>query len=823
MKTDLPPVETEAVLSEESILTKLRIWIFILLILVLISSNILLRNEVIPIVKENSNALTIQSGSHIVAAIQHELSTAKTLAISLANMATVMPKDEAVYHKTIPEIIDIKGLEHFIAGGGLWPEPYQFDRASERHSFFWGRDNSNSLQFYDDYNSLTGNGYHHEEWYVPVKYISKNKVYWSRSYADPYSHQPMVTVTAPIWDDEKFVGASTIDIKLEGIKKILKQSMTKLGGYGFIVDRNGKFISFPKQNIGLNLYEGDEYTHLSSITYQNNAFKPYLEFIEQINEQSRLDANAVLAEKIAEQSYQIELEEATLISSHYTPPINSEHNHYLSGFDIALDPLLQEKSKVMLFAVADTQWILAIVVPEVSYLSLVNELTKTITLYQVTGVSLIMFILFIVFDRVFSRPFHHLIRQLQQAISSKEYLSISYSDSNEFGLLAKWFNRRTEQLQQSENELRTSKSYLQNALDSANAGTLVYSIKNNSLSWDKQSYKIFDVDPNSFKPVYSSWRECVHPEDIEQAENDFQVALESKLVSDFSMEYRIKLRNGTIRWVQVTIKIERDEAGVAFSCGGLHLDVTDKKTAESNLIAKEAAEKSNMEKSEFLANISHELRTPTHGILSFSSFGIKNSHTGSRNKMNQYFSNIQISGQRLLALLNNLLDLSKFDAGKMTMEMNESNLNELVSICVREQSQQLDDGLIKVRHKDKESPVLGNFDKIRLSQVISNLLTNAIKFSPELTTISIETNLAEGQLSFSIEDQGVGIPLGEFNSIFDAFVQSSKTKTGAGGTGLGLAICKQIIDGHEGQIWAKNNESDGACFYFVIPQNTEKK
>lgn len=268
---------------------------------------------------------------------------------------------------------------------------------------------------------------------------------------------------------------------------------------------------------------------------------------------------------------------------------------------------------------------------------------------------------------------------------------------------------------------------------------------------------------------------------------------------------------------------ERDEAMTHFN------QVLEQKVTERTHdleVAKEVAESANLAKSQFLANMSHELRTPMHAILSFTSFGMEEIDTAPKEDQLKYFTRIKDSGNRLLTLLNNLLDLSKLESGKIEYSMQHNDLRKTLESALKEV-----EGLIKKKHlnyvvEDTRDVSTAVFDNNRIMQVINNLLSNAIKFSPENSTISaiLDTTVMPGNnrpaMRLQVRDQGVGIPESELEVVFDKFVQSSKTRTGAGGTGLGLAICKEIVAGHEGVIWASNNETGGACFSLLLP--TEK-
>lgn len=245
------------------------------------------------------------------------------------------------------------------------------------------------------------------------------------------------------------------------------------------------------------------------------------------------------------------------------------------------------------------------------------------------------------------------------------------------------------------------------------------------------------------------------------------------------------------------------------------------------LQAKLNADRANQSKSEFLANMSHELRTPMHAILSFAGMGKEKALDAAPEKLQQYFSRISESGQRLLALLNDLLDLSKLEAGAVQCHFKSNQLTKIVDTVLQEMSSLIKEKGVTVEHQSADVKAKAVCDSEKIMQVVRNLLSNAVKFTPPGKNIFLQyshTTLPAAKaarnvpaLMFRVVDQGIGIPEEELSSVFDKFVQSSKTKTGAGGTGLGLAICREIIGRHEGTISASNNEYGGATFEFKIP------
>ncbi|MBU2643762.1 transporter substrate-binding domain-containing protein [bacterium] len=256
-----------------------------------------------------------------------------------------------------------------------------------------------------------------------------------------------------------------------------------------------------------------------------------------------------------------------------------------------------------------------------------------------------------------------------------------------------------------------------------------------------------------------------------------------------------------------------------------HRDHLEKMIAERTrelVDAKEEAETANRAKSEFLTNISHELRTPLQGILGFSALGIDRIDLLNPEKFLYYFNNIHISGKRLLHLVNDLLDLSKLEAGKMAYQFEKKSISTLVDRAVQDFNGIACKEGVTLRFVPPAFPDTVWLDSSRIMQVLGNLLSNAIKFSGADREVTLQVTNTTEFITVHVKDSGIGVPENEWNSIFDKFVQSSQTRTGAGGTGLGLAISRQIITDHRGDIYVTNNPEGGATFSFSLP-TTEKK
>jgi signal transduction histidine kinase len=234
-------------------------------------------------------------------------------------------------------------------------------------------------------------------------------------------------------------------------------------------------------------------------------------------------------------------------------------------------------------------------------------------------------------------------------------------------------------------------------------------------------------------------------------------------------------------------------------------------------------EAANRHKSEFLANMSHELRTPLNGIQGYTELIMDGIYGEVPEKIKEIMERIQQSGNRLLGLINAVLDLSKIEAGRLTLSLADYSMQGVVqNVCTAVEPLAAEKRLALNVSVQPDLPV-GKGDEQRLTQVLTNLVGNAIKFT-EVGKVRVEVASTNGAFMVAVSDTGIGISEADQQKVFEEFQQADSSSTRKkGGTGLGLAIAKKIIELHNGRIWVESHLGQGSTFRFTLPVRVERQ
>ncbi|MFT7186021.1 MAG: signal transduction histidine kinase [Pseudohongiellaceae bacterium] len=423
------------------------------------------------VIVEQVQKLNSKIGETIVLKLNERLSATESLTTALANLALILPKDEGMFLRVIPDLIDNAGMKNLIAGGGIWPEPGAFDKNIARRSFFWGRNEHGTLQFYDDYNHPDGNGYHHEEWYVPARYMKKGKVYWSKSYMDQYSREPMVTCMVPMWDKDGFHGVATIDLKLTGLSEFMAEQARLIGGYALAVDRNNRLLAFPNVDEKYFTTSGGEndFPTMSELVITHPGFNRLSEILIDIDAELLKKVNVsntenlfALSKRLTTDSYQIDVAEASMIAAMLLGEryLVQEERHYF----LNTDPILSESVSMRVFTMLNTNWKLVVAMPFKYTDAVVAQLTDGILRLLVILLALSTVIYAVFFKATFLLPVNKLTSQVRKLVNREDYVTKLNTDgADELSQLAAWFNVRTTQLSDALDNLHSKNKALQEA------------------------------------------------------------------------------------------------------------------------------------------------------------------------------------------------------------------------------------------------------------------------------------------------------------------------------------------------------------------------
>ena len=335
------------------------------------------------------------------------------------------------------------------------------------------------------------------------------------------------------------------------------------------------------------------------------------------------------------------------------------------------------------------------------------------------------------------------------------------------------------------------------------------------MEWSKEMYHIWGFDYRKDHPEYQKVVDRVHPDDIIILKDAVDKAV--TLGIPYNIEYRVCIPNQPEKTVRAICQPVIGEDGNVLSLAGTNQDITEQKILATELIrAKEKAEESDRLKSAFLANLSHEMRTPMNGILGFSE--LLRRKNISDEKKDIYLELIEKEGHRLLSFISNIVDISKIESNIIHIDSSHINVNTLINDLYSKYQIKLENKGVSLL-TDKGLGEADSFietDANKLVQIISNLLENAIKFTKE-GSIEFGYSLSGQHLKFYVKDSGIGIDTEEQKNIFDRFTQGKREQTHNHGVGLGLSIVKGLINILNGEVWIESNTGIGSTFFFTIP------
>jgi PAS domain S-box-containing protein len=359
---------------------------------------------------------------------------------------------------------------------------------------------------------------------------------------------------------------------------------------------------------------------------------------------------------------------------------------------------------------------------------------------------------------------------------------------------------------------------LQVANDALGMGVWEYDLVTGEVLWDKWMYSLYGVTKEQFTGAFEAWERSLHPDDLERAKQLFDEAIEKNI--NYDTEFRVVMPSGKIKHLKANAVILRNDVGEAVKAIGVNYDITDKVETMAVLEQeKERAEAAAKAKSDFLANMSHEILTPMNAILGGLQL-LRNSDI--KGNLRTILNNSAFSAQSLLTIINDILDYSKIESNKLSMEFAPFSLIEVLNAVKYDMDEMLSSkGIVySVDIDDKfEDGWIG--DVVRVKQILLNLVSNAVKFTSKgmvKVDVSCYEYKGENAIAISVIDSGIGMSEEAQNRLFERFSQADATTTRKyGGTGLGMAITLSLVEMMRGDIKVDSVEGEGTTITVLLP------
>ncbi|QPK61745.1 PAS domain-containing protein [Methylomonas sp. LL1] len=427
----------------------------------------------------------------------------------------------------------------------------------------------------------------------------------------------------------------------------------------------------------------------------------------------------------------------------------------------------------------------------------------------------------------------YVIRQASDAIQAGDSRRRARLDGvDEAAGLARAFDDMLDTLAARDQALRLATERLQVATRAGIIGIWDWDVVKRELIWDDVMCRLYGIRHDQFAGTYDAWLSRLHAEDRSRVDQNIQEALRGE--REYGLEFRVVWPDGSIRYLKAASQTIRDQSGQPLRMVGINYDLTERKQAEAELEqhrhhleqlvrerteqlerARDTAESANRAKSVFLSNMSHELRTPLNAILGFAQLMERDQRLPA--DVHHNLETINRAGRHLLALINDVLDISRIEAGRTTVQNAEFDLNDTLTgieemIRLRAEHKGLS---FSVEHSG-QLPRYVYGDANHLRQVLINLLGNAVKYT-EQGRISLRLTPGADSIRFEVSDSGPGIATNDLERIFQPFYQTESGVAKGEGTGLGLTISREYVRLMGGELHVQSELQHGSVFSFSLP------
>lgn len=550
--------------------------------------------------------LNLSQGQLMLAKLHDLTSQLDTLAVAIADVAGNQSKATHVIEQTIPSLLSLPEHRDMISSGGIWPEPeHPLGNETQARSLFWVRDLLGQLRKNEGYNN-TGRGYLDEDWYKPVRLFPAGRVFWSPSYVDPHTQEPMVTASVPIWQDHEFRGVATIDVSLTSLTQLVNQTSHEMGGYVMLLDQFNQILSFP-----VTAAWGDNPANplSSSLTGLGGRYPQFLPLEKIIDKADQQFINESQANLIITQQQFSALAPSGLpeYKKMYEAIINngasgeSGSPELLGTLALDTDPVLREPSLMSVYLMPDTFWKVITVTPKTSFRHEAFLLAERAGLYLLLAQLIALGLMFAIQQRLFIRPLARMVSALKS--DDAAYLELEAAGrKDEVGVLASAFVARTRQLEiamasldasnlaleqqlevqrEAQQDLLTHREHLLALLKSSPNLIYIKDISGRYLLVNDKFCETIGLDRNR---ILGTTDHQIFSSDLAQsyADSDKRVVQQD---SPLQYEEVLPTRLGELRFQMTKFAIRDDEDNLR-GIGAIAFDIQSRKRLENELLAR---------------------------------------------------------------------------------------------------------------------------------------------------------------------------------------------------------------------------------------------
>ncbi len=742
--------------------TKLVLYILIGTIIVLITSSAITINTVTAQEKELAYSQSIEMAENYATKFDRDMNSNMAIADTLAR---TLEEYESGNRTEINDILKkLLNQNPHLIGTYVAFEPDAFDGRDEQY-IDYDRAHDETGRFIPYWNKISGDtkveallDYEIEDYYQLPKNKKQNIL------TEPYIYQGelIVSFVSPVMENNTFRGIGGVDVSLNYIDEEVSNIRTFKTGYAFTTSNDGIFLSHPQHK-------------------------------EWIGSKRLTDLDIPEVGKAVE-----------------------DVKNGKEGYIETIDPTTK-REVIMFYSPVETgNFSFVLIVPEEEMFAGVTALKNR--LIQISFIAIIfMGILAFIIARSISYPIDNIVDDFKtianEAVEGNMNVRAGENINPDFKAIPVGLNEILDKLQ----EANAQNEELQNIINSS--PTIAFRWEANN-TWPvlfvSKNVSRLGYTPEELLSGKLDYGDIIHPDDLKVVQNRLQEQIDRK-VDDFTTEYRILTGSGDVRWVDERTLIRYDENMEVKYLKGIVVDVTQRKLTQEALIeAKLEAEDANRTKSQFLASMSHELRTPLNSIIGFADIMLEQIHDKLNERQYKYVRNISDSGRYLLSLINNILDLSKIESGRMELSTEKFHPEDVIKE-VRYNTQSLASRKnIELNTSIDPDITTIDADRIKFKQILYNLVSNAIKFTPENGQITIKAKIIDNMINLEVIDSGIGITEEDISRLFQPFSQIESQKQQEG-TGLGLVLVKRFIEMHHGNIYVNSEVGKGTTFGFNIP------